>query len=41
MPQLVRAIDNRNALLAELGKGALMLSYFNLLRLPAREPATW
>lgn len=33
MPQLLRSSDNRNAPLVEPGKGALALSYFNLLRL--------
>jgi 5-deoxy-glucuronate isomerase len=40
MPQLLRASDNRNAPLVEPGKGALALSYFNLLRLRAGESVT-
>ncbi len=40
MPQLLRSSDNRNAPLVEPGRGALALSYFNLLRLPAGESHT-
>ena len=40
MPQLLRASDNRNAPLVEPGKGALALSYFNLLRLRAGQSVT-
>ena len=40
MPQLLRASNNRNAPLVEPVRGALALSYFNLLRLRAGESAT-
>jgi 5-deoxy-glucuronate isomerase len=40
MPQLLRARDNRNLPLVEPGRGALALSYFNLLRLKAGESLT-
>ena len=40
MPQLLRAIDNRNAPLVSPGRGPLALSYFNLLRLRAGESVT-
>lgn len=40
MPQHLRASDNRNTPLVEPGRGALALSYFNLLRLRAGESVT-
>lgn len=41
MGELIRASDNRNAPLVEPGRGALALSYFNLLRLRAGESHTF
>ena len=40
MPKLIRARDNRNAPIVEPGRGDLMLTYFNLLRLRAGQAAT-
>lgn len=40
MPKLIRARDNRNTPIVEPGRGDLMLTYFNLLRLSAGQAAT-
>jgi 5-deoxy-glucuronate isomerase len=40
MPKLIRARDNRNAAIVEPGRGTLMFSYFNVLRLRAGEAVT-
>jgi 5-deoxy-glucuronate isomerase len=40
MPKLIRARDNHNAAIVEPGRGTLMLTYFNLLRLQAGQAYT-